>query len=116
MEYTHFRFGVGCHDVNGFWYSKHLMSFDDPASLMKQWEAWKKLEKGITKKENDDREMLIDQYNAKTGDLHDTIVIPSAHADTIQRQIFGEEYERLKFDIWAVKPLTVADMEECANG
>lgn len=110
MKYTHFRFGVGCHDVNGFWYSKYQMTFDNLSILEKQWIAWKKLEKDLKRKEDDDREMLIDQMN-KNGDIFDTIVIPSAYADAIQRQIFKDEYEELKFDIWSVKPETVSDMK-----
>ncbi len=113
MEYTHFRFGVGCHDLNGFWYSKYLMTFDDPKDMEKQWEVWKKLEKNLDRKDDDPREMLIDQCD-ENGNLYDTIIIPSAYADDIQRQIFGDKYEELKFDIFSpdVKPETVADMKK----
>ena len=111
-KYTHFRFGVGIHESNGFWYSKYLMTYDDPSMLGKQWKIWKKLEKDLVGKCYDKREMLIDQWNAENGDLHDTIIIPSAYADSIQRQIFGKRYEKLKFDIWSVEPKTIAEMEK----
>lgn len=115
MKYTHFRFGVGCHDLNGFWYSKYQMTFDNPLALKKQWKAWRKLEGDLKRNPNDQREMLIDQIDEKTGDLHDTILIPSKYADDVQRQIFGKEYDKLKFDIWTVKPVTIQDIKLTPN-
>ena len=113
MNYTHFRFGVGCHDVNGFWYSPHLMTFDDKSTLDKQWEVWKRLESDLKRKKNDKREMLIDQHS-ENGDIGDTIIIPSKYADDVQRAIFGDQYEELKFDIFDkdVRPETVGEMQE----
>lgn len=114
IKYTHFRFGVGCHDLNGFWYSNFLMTFDDPETLQKQWNVWKKLAEHMDKDPNDQREMLIDQYDDKNGDLYDTIVIPSKYADGIQKKIFGDRYEEIGFNIFdeSIKPDTIADVIE----
>ncbi|MBW3004519.1 hypothetical protein KY310_01695 [Candidatus Woesearchaeota archaeon] len=109
-KYDCFRFGVAVHDSNGFWYSPHLMTFDDLSALDKQWAAWKRLEKRLEKDPKDPREMLIDQYHRERQEVHDTIVIPSADADRIQREIFGEEYERIKFDIWSIEPPTYEEI------
>jgi len=115
QKYTHFRFGVGCHDLNGFWYSNHMMTYDDFQLMEKQWAIWKKLEAHWERDPDDDREMLIDQLEEESGDLYDTIVIPSKYADNVQQQIFGERYEKIKFDIWAVKPPTLAETREKSN-
>lgn len=117
MTVTHFRFGVGCHDLNGFWYSNNLMHMDNPDDMNKQWETWKNLEKELERLDDDPREMLIDQYDIKDGSIGDTIVIPSKYADDIQKQIFGDKYGELKFDIFSedVKPMSLGEMLAEAN-
>jgi len=110
--FTHFRFGVGCHDLNGFWYSDFYMVYNNPIHMKKQWDRWKDAEKMCERKPEDNREMLIDQYNPETDSLGDTIVIPSKYADEIQKKIFGDEYNKLKFDVFNVKPITIAELKQ----